>query len=250
MLALSILGLLSNIALGTALAAYPHLWDQQHPGKAILSLVTIASGSFAAILLAFAVGWGAGGIFCKVAHALQYGSLFAQGLLVARSSCLLWGLPSCVFLVALWAVGFLLSVPTAMISVLGDGNWAICTLRPQAKLDPWYIIHVTLCVADFLILPMLMGLAKVTSKWRKCSCHLRIGLTWLFYLFWAPYGVAMILKILVQEELLRPSCPFQEALDFFFGLSVGLGMLHCVLCPLTNLGAAIRHQKTTQPDNC
>nr|XP_056709455.1 atypical chemokine receptor 1 [Euleptes europaea] len=249
-MASGILGLLSNVALGTALAKSPHLWDQHRPGKTILSLMTVAAGIFAAILLVFAAGWGSGDVPCKAARAMQYGSLFAQGLLVAGSSCLLWGLHGNLLPAAFWAVGFLLSVPTAVISGSGDGTWAICILSPQLELYPWYIAHTILCVADFLLLPMLMGLAKVASKWHKGNCDLRVGLTWLFYLFWAPYGVAMILKTLVQEELLRPSCPFQEALDHFLGLSEGLGMLHCVLCPLFVLGAAVHRQKSARAGSC
>ncbi|XP_054849622.1 atypical chemokine receptor 1 [Eublepharis macularius] len=247
LITLSILGLLSNVALGVALAKFPRLWDQHGPSKTVLSLMTVAAGIFAVSLPAFAVEWRFGDTFCKTAHVMRYGALFAQGLSVAGNSCLLLrASPSWLFPMALWLVGFLFSVPTAMISNSGDGKWAVCALSSEAKLYPWSMAHTIICLADFLLLPVFLGLAKLTSRCCECNRRPHIDLTWLFYLFWAPYGVAMILKTLVQEQLLRPSCHLQEALNYFLGLSEGLGMLHCALCPLFLMGEAICHQKTAR----
>ncbi|XP_077697099.1 atypical chemokine receptor 1 isoform X2 [Eretmochelys imbricata] len=243
------LGLLSNLALVVALANCRNLWSWP-PGRASLFQLTLGTTIFTAMLPFFAAGisqgWVIGDGLCKVAYMLWHGSLFAEGLLVAAGAgSAMWGkwVPSrhhwCMA-VALWVAAVLLAVPAALLSGTEGHPQLLCIMRDSAW---WYLAHVTSCLAVFMLLPAALGVAKAVLTWRRSGWHLRVGVTCLFFLLWVPYGTALLLDLLVRRQLLYTSCHFQEFLDFFLGLSEGLGILHCCLGPLLLLGAGLYHQR-------
>ncbi|XP_053134038.1 atypical chemokine receptor 1 [Hemicordylus capensis] len=232
----SCLGVLSNTALAISLATRPPLWGQRHrPGRTVLSLMAAASAIFAAILPFFAVGfrhrWIFGSHFCRVARVLKSGGLFAQGLLGGGSGR---APPSWLLPTALWATGFVLATPAAVISSPGE----VCVSSQEAQLHLWSWAHGLFCLALFLFLPLVAVLATANRRRLRCGGNLHLGITWVFYLFWAPYGVAMILDRLVQENQLTRDCHQQEFLDYFLGFSEALGVSHCFLCPVLILGVS------------
>uniref|UniRef100_A0A8C3SQJ6 Atypical chemokine receptor 1 n=1 Tax=Chelydra serpentina TaxID=8475 RepID=A0A8C3SQJ6_CHESE len=243
------LGLLSNLALVVALANCRSLWGWP-PGRASLFQLTLGTTIFTVMLPFFAVGIRQGQVIgdglCKVAYMLWYGSLFAEGLLVAAGACsAIWGkwVPSrhhwCVA-VALWVAAVILAVPAALLSGMEGHQQKLCMLRDRAG---WRLAHVTSCLAVFLLLPAALGVAKAMLTWRRSGWQLRVGVTCVFFLLWVPYGAAQLLDLLERRQLLYTSCHFQELLDFFLGLSEGLGVLHCCLGPLLLLGAGLYHRR-------
>lgn len=251
----STLGLLGKLALGIALAKRPHLWRRRQPSKTTLVLMTVASVVFAALLPFFAAGflrrWVFGDRFCQAAQTLRYGCLFAQGLVVvvgsarqnpARCSGFLWH-------TILWAGGFVLATPVSKISHTGAVGGTVCVLRSEPEIYLWSLAHALCCLGLFLILPAVMVLTQVVGRWYKCGIKVSINMAWVFYLFWALYGVAATLSALLNMEIIAPSCNLQGHLDYFVGLSEGLGMLHCFLCPLLILGVTVHHQKADQVGN-
>ncbi|XP_005310905.2 atypical chemokine receptor 1 isoform X1 [Chrysemys picta bellii] len=244
------LGLLSNLALVVALANCWGLWGWPL-GRASLFQLTVGTTIFTAMLPFFAAGisqgWVIGDGLCKVAYMLWYGSLFAEGLLVAAGACsAMWDkwVPSrhhwCMA-VALWVAAILLAVPAALLSGTEGHPQELCMMRDKHW---WHLAHVTSCLAVFILLPAALGVAKAMLTWRKSDCQLRVGVTCLFFLLWVLYGTALLLDSLVRRQLLDASCHFYEFLDFFLGLSEGLGVLHCCLGPLLLLGAGLYHRRT------
>ncbi|XP_006029639.2 atypical chemokine receptor 1 [Alligator sinensis] len=241
----SALALLSNLAAGVALAMYPRVWGDP-PRRALACQLTLSTAIFAALLPFFTVGisqgWVFGINFCQLAYMLWHSSLFAQGHLVASSTAsTLWdkqGPWSSGVATALWLVALLLATPAAMLSnVLGDTHMS-CVLRTNS-LSPLYVAHVTICLAIFILLPVMLGLAKVALKWCWSSWAPRVSLAWVFFLLWTPYTMALLLDFLQNRQLLAPTCAFREGLNFFLGVSQGLGVLHCCLGPLLLLGAGL-----------
>ncbi|XP_061462686.1 atypical chemokine receptor 1-like [Rhineura floridana] len=240
------LGVLCNVALGITVAVCLRLWDQ-----AGLLLATLSAALFAAVLPFFAVGVGQGWIFgdafCQTARAVEHGCLFAQGLLVAGSVCQISkALPGVLLNIILWLMGFLLAIPAALISSTGEDGWAVCIPNQGDELRLWSLAHAIFCLAIFDILPVVVALANVVLKWQRLGWHPPMVITWLFYLLWAPYGVALILDMLLKMGLLTPTCSLRERFDYFLGLSEGLGVFHCFLCPLLILGAVIHHHRAAQ----
>ncbi|KAM9114380.1 atypical chemokine receptor 1 [Pangshura tecta] len=249
LVAVCALGLLSNLALVVALTNCWSLWGWP-PGRASLFQLTLGTTIFTAMLPFFAAGirqgWVIGNGLCKMVYMLWHGSLFAEGLLVAAGACsAMWGkwVPSrhhwCMA-VALWVAAVLLAVPAALLSGTEGHPQELCMIR---DVPGWHLAHVTSCLVVFILLPAALGIAKAMLAWHGSGWQLRVGVTCLFFLLWVPYGTALLLDLLVRRQLLYTSCHFYELLDFFLGLSKGLGMLHCFLGPLLLLGAGLYHRR-------
>lgn len=246
--AVSGLGLLSNGACGIALVLFPRFWKHHHsPGKTTLLLTMVATTTSAAILPFFVVGlnwgWRFGGGFCQVAHGLRFGCLFAQGLVVlVGTPGLPWCFPKWFLPTVLWVTGFLLATPAALLHDTDGDEWVVCTRSQKAELLSW--AHAALCLAVFVTLPVALATMKVAPSWCGCNWRPHMDITWLFFLLWAPYGIGLFLDSLLRDQIFIPSCSFLERLDYFLGLSEGLGLLHCFLCPLSVLARAIYCQQT------
>ncbi|XP_060614516.2 atypical chemokine receptor 1 [Anolis sagrei] len=244
---ISLLGLVSSLALGLSLAKSPIMWKERHPRKYQLFLMSGATGLFAATLPFFAVGikhgWVFGPHFCQVARALKFGCLFAQGLMVAGSACHMpSAIPHSIFLTVLWLLGFLCATPAIVISSPGDDCFS--SLEPDLQL--WSLAHILVSLATFVILPLAMLVTKVALKWHGESKCIQLDLGWLFYIFWSPYGVVLLLDKLRQDGLITSTCRFQEHLDYFLGLSEGFGILHCFLLPLLILVSGICRRRISK----
>ncbi|XP_032639877.1 atypical chemokine receptor 1 [Chelonoidis abingdonii] len=244
------LGLLSNLALMVALTNCRSLWSWP-PGSTSLFQLTLGTTIFTAMLPFFAAGisqgWVIGDGLCKMVYMLWHGILFAEGLLVAVGACsAMWGkwVPRqhhwCVA-VALWVAAVLLAVPAALLSGTEGHPQEQCMMR---DIHGWHLAHITSCLVVFILFPAALGIAKAMLTWRRSGSQLRVGVTCLFFLLWVPYGTALLLDLLVRRQLLYTSCHFYELLDFFLGLSEGLGVLHCCLGPLLLLGAGLYHRRT------
>ncbi|XP_063173142.1 atypical chemokine receptor 1 [Candoia aspera] len=247
----STLGILGNVILGLALAKCPRFWDQCHLGKVELFLLVTAGFIFACTLPFFALGisrrWAFEDRLCQVAHGLKFGCLFAQGLLAAGSACQSpWGLPRSLLPTLLWMVGFLCATPAALVSST-DG---FCVPDGLPELHAWSLVHVIFCLVIFVLLPLTMVLAMVSLKGCGKSWHPHFNISWAFYLFWGPYGVAVFLDMLQEETSLTQACRFLEHLNSFLGLSEGWGILHCSLCPLLIWGLGLYHRRTVQMGKC
>uniref|UniRef100_A0A6J0UMB6 Atypical chemokine receptor 1 n=1 Tax=Pogona vitticeps TaxID=103695 RepID=A0A6J0UMB6_9SAUR len=241
----SILGLICNLILDVALVRCPRLWDQPHPSRTKLVLISAAGTLFASTLPFFAVassrGWIFGDPFCQVAQGLKYGCLFAQSLMMASTLCHVQrGFANKIVLV-LFLMGFVCAIPAAMSSSSTEN---ICVPSQNLKLLSWSLGHTSVSLALFDIFPVMAILARVAQKWRGKNQWPQMDITWLFPLFWAPYGVAQLLHILLQEKVLVATCPFQKHLDYFLGISEGLGTVHCFLCPLLILGFSFCPRKS------
>uniref|UniRef100_A0A8C8RF59 Atypical chemokine receptor 1 n=1 Tax=Pelusios castaneus TaxID=367368 RepID=A0A8C8RF59_9SAUR len=253
------LGLLSNLALMVALAKGQSLWGWA-PSRAFLFQLALGTTLFTATLPFFAAGinhnWIFGDGLCKGAYVLWYGSLFAQGLLVATSAwSIMWskwvpGQHCWCIAVHHWVIAVLLAVPAAMISGTEGDPKLLCVLRSSRRLHPWHLAHIISCLAVFILLPAALGVAKALLTWRRRGWQLRVGVTWMFFLLWVPYGLALLLDSLAQRQLLYTSCHSQEHLDFFLGLSEGLGILHCCFGPLLLLGMALYRRGRAQMHGC
>uniref|UniRef100_A0A803SQX1 Atypical chemokine receptor 1 n=1 Tax=Anolis carolinensis TaxID=28377 RepID=A0A803SQX1_ANOCA len=247
LMVISILGSMSSLALGISLAKRPILWKQRHPGKYGFFLTSAATGLFAATLPFFAVGlkhgWVFGPHFCQLARALRYGCIFAQGLMVAGSTWrMLPDVPRSLFLTGLFFLGFVCATPAIVISSPGDD----CFSSLEPNLQPWSLAHILVSLAIFVILPLAMLVAKAALKWHGKNERLQLNLSWVFYIFWSPYGVALLLDKLLEDGLLTSTCHFREHLDYFLGISEGFGILHCFLLPLFILGSGICRQRISK----
>ncbi|KAM3824884.1 LOW QUALITY PROTEIN: atypical chemokine receptor 1 [Vipera latastei] len=236
------LGIVGNVT-GVALAKCPWFWDWCQPGKAELALLTIAGLVFASTLPFFALGirwnWAFEDRLCQTMHGLKFGTLFAQGLLAAGSASKPWGLPRPLLPTLLWTMGFLCAIPAALVSSANG----LCIPDRLAELHAWSLVHAIFCLVLLLLLPLIVVSATVCLKGCGKGRHPHLNISWFFYLFWAPYGVATFLDMLQEETSFSQSCRFLEHLNLFLGLE-GWGMLHCYLCPFLILGMGFCRRKT------
>ncbi|XP_058016783.1 atypical chemokine receptor 1 isoform X1 [Ahaetulla prasina] len=240
-----LLGIVGNVALGIALTKCPRFWDRCQPGKVELILLVVGGVTFASTLPFFALGigwrWAFEDRLCQVIRGLKFGSLFAQGLLAAGTACRSpWGLPQPLLPTLLWMMGFLCATPAVLVSST-DG---LCVPDRLTELHAWSLVHAAFCLVFLSLLPLIVVSATACLKGCGKRGHPRWNISWVFYLFWGPYGVAVFLDMLQEETTFSQSCRFLEHLNSFLGLSEGWGMLHCYLSPFFILGLGFYRRKT------
>ncbi|XP_013909931.1 PREDICTED: atypical chemokine receptor 1-like [Thamnophis sirtalis] len=240
-----LLGIVGNVALGVALAKCPRFWDRCQPGKVELALLAIGGLIFASTLPFFALGirwrWAFEDRVCQAIHGLKFGSLFAGGLLAAGTACRNpWGPPKQLLPALLWTMGFVCAIPAALVSS-SDG---LCIPPRLAELHAWSFVHATSCLVILALLPVIVVSATACLAGCGERGRPRWNISWVFYLFWAPYGVAVFVEMFQKEIFFSQSCRFLDHLNSFLRLSEGWGMLHCYLSPFFILGLGFYRRKT------
>ncbi|NXF39622.1 ACKR1 protein, partial [Nyctibius bracteatus] len=233
-------------ALLVALAKRPHAWGWPQ-SRALVAQLAVGMGLFAALLPPVAVGirqgWQLGMGLCRLTHLLWYWSLFVQGLLVGSGSCSTawcrWDPRSRRLAVAVWAGALLLATPSALASGTVAGPETSCVHRSVDILSPAYLLHLTLCLCLFLLLPSVLLVAALAVPRLRAGWEPGIGVSWLFFGLWVPYSVGLAVDFLLQARLLQPTCGTFEHFDYVLGLSEGLGVLHCCLGPAALLAAQL-----------
>ncbi|NXS50467.1 ACKR1 protein, partial [Balaeniceps rex] len=233
-------------ALLVALAKRPHAWGWPQ-SRALVAQLAVGTGLFAALLPLVAVGigqgWRLGAGLCKLTHLLWHWSLFAQGLLVGSSSCSTvwcrWDPRSRRLAVAVWAGALLLATPAALTSgTVGDLETS-CIRQSTYIFSPEYLLHLALCLCLFLLLPAALLAATLAMPRLRAGREPGVGVSWLFFALWVPYGVGLPVDFLLRARLLQPTCGTFEHFDYVLGLSEGLGVLHCCLGPAALLAARL-----------
>ncbi|NWS62906.1 ACKR1 protein, partial [Chunga burmeisteri] len=237
---------LSTGALLVALAKRPHAWVWPH-GRALVAQLAVGTGLFAALLplvvLGIGQGWRLGTGLCRLTHLLWHWSLFAQGLLVGSGSfsttwCR-WDPRSRRLAVAVWAGALLLALPAALASGTVGAPEKSCIHRSVDILSPVYLLHLALCLCLFLLLPVVLLAATLAVGRLRAGWEPGIGMSWLFFGLWVPYGVGLAVDFLLHARLLEPTCGTFEHFDYVLGLSEGLGVLHCCLGPAVLLATQL-----------
>ncbi|XP_074931084.1 atypical chemokine receptor 1 [Phalacrocorax aristotelis] len=233
-------------ALLVALVKRPHAWGWPQ-SRALVAQLAVAMGLFATLLLPVAVGisqgWWLGTGLCRLTHLLWHCSLFAQGLLVGSSSCSTawcrWDPRSWRLAVAVWTGALLLAIPAALTSGTVAAPETTCIRRSVDILSPVYLLHLSLCLCFFLLLPAGLLVAMLAMPRLRVGWKPGIGVSWLFFGVWVPYGVALAVDFLLQAQLLQFTCATFENFDYVLGLSEGLGALHCCLGPTALLATQL-----------
>ncbi|NXW50344.1 ACKR1 protein, partial [Nyctiprogne leucopyga] len=207
--------------------------------RALVAQLAVGMGLFAALLPLVAVGirqgWQLGTGLCRFTHLMWHWSLFAQGLLVGSSS---WSTAWCHWdprsrwlAVAVWAGALVLATPAALASGTVVAAETSCIGCSVGILSPVYLLHLSLCLCLFLLLPALLLVATLALPRLRAGWQPGLGVSWLFFGLWVPYGVGLAVDFLLQAQLLQPSCGTFEHFDYVLGVSEGLGVLHCCLGP-------------------
>ncbi|NXF53427.1 ACKR1 protein, partial [Oceanites oceanicus] len=234
-------------ALLVALAKRPHAWGWPQ-SRALVAQLAVGTGFFAALLPPVAAGiwqgWRLGAGLCRLTHLLWHWSLFAQGLLVGSGSCSTawcrWDPRSRRLAVAVWAGALLLATPAAFTSGTVAAPEISCIRRSVDIRSPAYLLHLALCLCLFLLLPAALLVATLAVPRLRASWEPGVGVRWLFFGLWVPYGVGLAVDFLLHARLLQPTCGTFEHFDYVLGLSEGLGVLHCCLGPAALLAAGLR----------
>ncbi|NXI43173.1 ACKR1 protein, partial [Galbula dea] len=225
-------------ALLVALVKQPNAWGWPQ-SRALVAQLDMGMGLFAVMLPPVAVGirqgWWLGSGLCRLTHLLWHWSLFAQGLLVGSGSygtawCR-WDSRSRRLAVAVWAGALLMATPAALASGTVAAPEPSCIRRSVDVLSPVYLLHLGLCLCLFLLLPAALVVATLAVPQLRVGWEPRVGVSWLFFGLWAPYGVGLAVDFLLHAQLLQPTCGTFEHFDYVLGLSEGLGVLHCCLVP-------------------
>ncbi|XP_021232122.1 atypical chemokine receptor 1 [Numida meleagris] len=237
--------LVATAALLLALFLRPHAWPR---GRTPAAQAAACCGLFAVTLLPMATGvawgWRAGDGLCRAVLLLWHGSVLAQGLLLGAGCCGAWGRARCVA-VALGVTAAVTAVPAALSGgTVGTGQDAQCVHRSVDVASVPYLLHIAVCFCVLLLLP---GTLLVPAVRQRTWSAMRCGMGWLFWALWAPYGAMLVVELLLEVEVLPPSCSTFEHFDFALGLSVALGGLHCCLMPLALLLAAFCCHKGGAP---
>ncbi|NXQ99131.1 ACKR1 protein, partial [Sagittarius serpentarius] len=233
-------------ALLLALAKQPHAWGWPQ-SRALVAQLAVGMGLFAALLPPVAVGigqgWQLGTGLCRLTHLLWHWSLFAQGLLVGSSSCSTawcrWDVRSQRLAIAVWAGALLLALPAALASGTVAAPEMTCIRRSVDILAPEYLLHLAFCLCLFLLLPAVLLVAALAAPQLRPGWKPGVGVSWLFFGLWVPYGVGLAVDFLLHARLLQPTCGTFEHFDYVLGLSEGLGVLHCCLGPAALLTARL-----------
>ncbi|NWI63091.1 ACKR1 protein, partial [Todus mexicanus] len=241
----------ATAALGTgallvALVKWPHAWGWPQ-SRALVAQLVVGTGLFTALLPPVAVGigqgWQLGTGLCRLTHLLWHWSLFAQGLLVGSGSCgtiwCRWDPRSRRVAVAVWAGALLLATPAALASGTVMGSETSCIRRSVDVLSAAYVLHLTLSLCLFLLLPVALVVATLAMPQLRAGWKPGIGVSWLFFVLWVPYSVALAVDFLLHARLLQPTCGTFERFDYALGLSEGLGVLHCCLAPAALLATRL-----------
>ncbi|NWX20888.1 ACKR1 protein, partial [Aegotheles bennettii] len=237
---------LATGALLVALAKRPHAWGWPL-SRVLVAQLGVGTGLFAALLPAVALGigqgWRLGTGLCRLTHLLWHCSLFAQGLLVASGFCssawCRWDPRSRRLAVALWAGALLLATPAALTSGTVVAQEVTCVRRSVGVHSPGYLLHLSLCLCLFLLLPAALLVATLAVPRLRVPWEPALGVTWLFFGLWVPYGVGLAVELLLHTHVLQPTCGTFQHFDYALGLGEGLGVLHCCLGPLALLGARL-----------
>ncbi|NXX60894.1 ACKR1 protein, partial [Scopus umbretta] len=237
---------LSTGALLVALAKRPHAWVWPQ-SRVLVAQLAAGTGLFAALLPLVATGigqgWRLGTGLCRLTHLLWHWSLFAQGLLVGSGSCSTawcrWDPRSRRLAVAVWAGALLLATPAALTSGTVADLETSCIRRSVDVLSTAYLLHLTLCLCLFLLLPAVLLVATLAVPRLRADWGPGVGVSWLFFGLWVPYGVGLAVDFLLHAQLLQPTCGTFEHFDYVLGLSKGLGVLHCCLGPAALLAARL-----------
>ncbi|CAM9129846.1 unnamed protein product [Bubo scandiacus] len=248
---------LSTGSLLVALAKQPHAWGWPQ-SQALVAQLAVATGLFAALLPSVAVGigqgWRLGMGLCRLTHLLWHWSLFAQGLLVGSGSCSTvwcrWDPRSRRLAVAVWAGALLLAIPAALASGTVAAPETSCIRRSVDILSPVYLLHLALCLCLFLLLPAVLLVAMLAVPQLRAGWEPGVGVSWLFFGLWVPYGVGLAVDFLLHTRLLQPTCGTFEHFDHVLGLSEGLGVLHCCLGPAALLAARLCRRGAGASGSC
>lgn len=244
-------------ALLVALVKWPRAWGWPQ-SRALVAQLAVGTGLFAAVLPPVAVGirqgWRLGSGLCRLTHLLWHWSLFAQGLLVGSSSCCTiwcrWDPQSRRLAVAVWAGALLLATPAALTSGTVAAPETSCIRRSVDILSPAYLLHLTLCLCLFLLLPAALVVATLSLPRLRAGWEPGIGMSWLFFGLWVPHGVGLAMDFLLHARLLQPTCGTFERWDYALGLSEGLGVLHCGLGPMALLATRLCRRQAGTSASC
>ncbi|XP_032861715.2 atypical chemokine receptor 1 [Tyto alba] len=248
---------LSTGALLVALAKRPHTWGWPQ-SRALVAQLAVGTGLFAALLPPVAVGigqgWRLGAGLCRLTHLLWHWSLFAQGLLVASGSCSTawcrWDPQSRWLAVAVWAGALMLATPAAFAGGMVAAPETSCIRRSVDVLSPVYLLHLTLCLCLFLLLPAVLLVAMLAVPKLRAGWEPGVTVSWFFFGLWVPYGVGLAVDFLLQAQLLQPTCSTFEHFDYVLGLSEGLGVLHCCLGPAVLLTTWLCRHRAGASGSC
>lgn len=225
--------LVATAALLLALALRPHAWPR---GRALVAQLAACCGLFAITLpptaAGIAWGWRAGEGPCRAVLLLQHGSVLAQGLLLGAGGVGVRGRGWCVEAV-LWVAAVVMAVPAALSGgTAGTGLSAQCVQRNVDVDSAVHLLQLTVCCCVLLLLPGALLTAAVLRGMRGAMGR---GVGWLFWGLWAPYGVVVVVELLLEVGVMPLTCSAFESFDFALGLSTALGGLHCCLAPLVLL---------------
>ncbi|XP_027695900.1 atypical chemokine receptor 1 [Vombatus ursinus] len=229
----SALGILGGGALLFVLLKPLACW-QLCPGRTILAQVAGGSTLFSIVLPILAPGLNPSPhiALCCLGHGLWYASAFAQALLVCVHAYLGPELRQSWLLklsLALWGVALLMALPVALASDVTSG---LCTLLFSHDVWVWYVVHIVVCIAIFLILPLGLVGGWIVRRVRGGGPRPRANVLWAWFLFWWLHAVAMGFDALVRSNaLVINECFAQQTLDFLLDSAKILGILHCLATP-------------------
>lgn len=217
-------------------------------GRIILAQLAGGSTLFSIVLPILAPGLKPipGTTLCSLGHGLWYASAFAQALLVCVHASLdpelhqRWLLK---LSLALWGVALLMALPVTLASDVISG---LCTLSFSHDVWVWCMIHIVVCIAIFLILPLALVGGWVVQRLRGGQLRPRANVLWVWFLFWWLHAVVMGSDALVRSEVLVINeCFTQQTLDVLLDSAKILGILHCLATPF--LLALFCHSVTSSP---
>lgn len=233
LMATSATSFVATAALLLALSLRPHSWPR---GRAFAAQLAACCALFAVTSLPTAAGvawgWQAGEGPCRAVLLLRQGSVLAQGLLLGAGCCGLrgrgWSRAA-----VLWVTAMAMAVPAALSGgVAGTGPSTQCLHRSADVDSAAHLLHLAVCCCVLLLLPAALLTAAAL---RGVRGEMGSGVGWLFWVLWAPHGVAMVVELLLEVGVLPTDCGVFESFDFALGLSAALGGLHCCLVPLVLL---------------
>ncbi|XP_072417088.1 C-C chemokine receptor type 4-like [Chiloscyllium punctatum] len=145
--------------------------------------------------------------------------------------------------VVMWCVALVASSPTMIFSTIQpDGERYVChTFFPQGNVSNWNLFNlfkaivlgfcVPLAIMVFCYTRIIQTLQKNRSYKKHRAIKLIFTVVVVFFVFWTPYNVVMLLESLREQNVLT-GCQFRIHLLIAQQITGSIAFVHCCLNPV------------------
>lgn len=179
------------------------------------------------------------GIFLMVVMTLERYTAIVHPIMVPQYRTLRAGIA---ITIIVWMLSFHVSLPALIFTkVTNESAQLACSYAPDSP--DWELYEVLAPNILGLVIPLLVmvicysriihRLKNVRSTKKHCVIKLIVSIMVVFFLFWAPYNISLVLKFLRDKKnLLSNDCNVGRDLRLAVAVTEAFAYTHCCLNPI------------------